>query len=338
MKILYLGNKLSKHGYTPTGVEYLGQVLENGGYTMYYASDKKNVLLRMLDMWRAILSHRFVDLILIDTYSSKAFYYAWLCGMLAHWMKVPFVLVLRGGDFYARATKSRGIVKGLFRKAAHVVSVSKYLKETLSGFHETTYIPNTLDISKYPLKIRRSLRARLLWVRSLHEVYNPELAVKIVSRLSRELVEVSLAMVGPDKGNLLPGLRALADAEGVEDRITWTGKLSKKEWIEMSARYDIFINTTNVDNMPVSVIEAMALGLPVVSTNVGGVPFLIEDGVDGVLVPPDDLQAFCDAIRRLLMNTDIACEIAQNARKKAESFDNKVVLAQWKKLIDEIVQ
>ena len=56
-------------------------------------------------------------------------------------------------------------------------------------------------------------------------------------------------------------------------KITITGILRKAEWIELSKDYDVFINTTNVDNMPVSVIEAMALGMPIVSTNVGGIPF-----------------------------------------------------------------
>ena len=68
--------------------------------------------------------------------------------------------------------------------------------------------------------------------------------------------------------------------------MNFTGKLSKQEWRDLSKDYNVFINTTNFDNTPVSVIEAMALGIPVVSTNVGGLPFLITDKVDGVLVEP----------------------------------------------------
>src|SRR5690606_41312383 len=71
-------------------------------------------------------------------------------------------------------------------------------------------------------------------------------------------------------------------------RVNFTGKLKKKEWIKLSAAYDIFINTSDIDNTPVSVIEAMALGLPVVSTNVGGIPYLIEEGKTGLLVAAKD--------------------------------------------------
>ena len=103
----------------------------------------------------------------------------------------------------------------------------------------------------------------------------------------------------------------------------------------MAAGYDIFLNTTNFDNMPVSVIEAMALGLPLVSTNVGGMPFLIEDGVDGILVPPGDTKAMAGAIKDLLADPEKARKMAARARKKAEGFDWKVVAGQWKELLGE---
>jgi len=338
MKILYLGNKLSDHGYTPTGVEYLGRVLENGGYNMFYASDKKNIVLRMLDMLFATIRYRYVDIILIDTYSSKAFYFAWLCGNLAHALQIPFILILRGGDLKTRKNKNPKLVKNLFSKAAKVVAVSKYLQSSFFDFHTTTYIPNTIDLSMYTFKVRENLLPKLIWVRSLHHVYNPELAVYIVSKLKKQYPKVTLVMVGPDKEQMEDKLKALAKLEGVEDRIIFTGKLSKENWIKLSEQFDIFINTTNVDNMPVSVTEAMALGLPVVSTNVGGIPFLITHHLDGLLVPPNDSSAFCKEIDLLLSNSGFAKEIAFHARTKALSFDNKVVLQQWNRLIHEVIQ
>jgi glycosyltransferase involved in cell wall biosynthesis len=305
---------------------------------MIYASDKKNIFLRMFDMVLTIIRNRSVKLMLIDTYSSKAFYFAWLCGNLAHVLRIPFILILRGGDLQTRKNRKPQFVKALFIKAVRVVAVSKYLENAFVDFHETTHIPNTIDLSMYTFKARKTLRPKLLWVRSLHHVYNPELAIHVVHNLKDKYPDISLVMVGPDKEDMENRLKTLAEESGVEDRVTFTGKLSKEEWIKLSEEYDIFINTTNVDNMPVSVTEAMALGLPVVSTNVGGIPFLITHDENGLLVPPNDTDAFCREIDRLIVHPDFAHTVAQRAREKASSFDNKIVLHQWKSLINEVLQ
>ena len=109
--------------------------------------------------------------------------------------------------------------------------------------------------------------------------------------------------------------------------------LSKKEWVNKAKAYNLFINTTNFDNMPVSVIEAMALGLPVISTNVGGIPHLIDHNKNGILVPPKDANAFVDAILDLKNNSNIANNIAIAARNKVEQYDWNVVKLQWKSIL-----
>ena len=145
--------------------------------------------------------------------------------------------------------------------------------------------------------------------------------------LKEEGCDASLTMVGPDADGSLKNVRSLADSLDV--RVEFTGKLPKKEWIELSKSHNIFINTTNFDNMPVSVIETMALGLPIVSTNVGGIPYLIEDKVDGVLVNPDSVPEFVSAIKKLLQNTNETHEMAKKARRKVEDFDWSVVKTKW---------
>ena len=108
-----------------------------------------------------------------------------------------------------------------------------------------------------------------------------------------------------------------------------TAKLSKQDWIKLSEDYNIFINTTNFDNMPISVIEAMALGLPVVSTNVGGMPFLIENNKNGVLVEPDSVEAFVKSINNMVSFTQNTTILTQEARACIENLDWKVVKKQW---------
>ena len=145
-------------------------------------------------------------------------------------------------------------------------------------------------------------------------------------------------MVGPDKDGSLRKVTDTAAKENLTSSLKITGKLSKKEWLELSENYDIFINTTNFDNHPVSVIEAMAVGLPVITTNVGGLPYLVEDNTDGMLVDPNDPVMFVNAIEKLMTDSGLLCRITRNARKKVEEFDWDVVSKKWFEVIDPLVK
>jgi glycosyltransferase involved in cell wall biosynthesis len=103
------------------------------------------------------------------------------------------------------------------------------------------------------------------------------------------------------------------------------------------SRGDIFLNTTNIDNTPVSVLEAMACGLCVVSTNVGGIPYLLEHEHDALLVPPNDPQAMATAVHRLLNEPDLAERLSRNARQKAAQCDWSIILPQWEALLTSVM-
>ena len=168
-------------------------------------------------------------------------------------------------------------------------------------------------------------------MRSFSEIYNPELAVSVLHELRKRGNDATLCMVGPDTDGSLSKVKALVANLNVT--VTFTGKLTKAAWIELSKDYNVFINTTNFDNTPISVIEAMALGIPVVSTNVGGMPYLIDNGVDGILVSPNDKEAMADAIAALFSNVSRTESLVFKARKKAESFDWGKVGVLWEGLL-----
>jgi glycosyltransferase involved in cell wall biosynthesis len=144
-------------------------------------------------------------------------------------------------------------------------------------------------------------------------------------------------MVGPDKGDgSLQATQALAQSLRVADRITYPGGVAKQDVPLWLNRGDIFLNTTNVDNTPVSVLEAMACGLLVISTNVGGIPYLLQDGHDALLVPPNDAQAMAQAVRRVLTTCELAERLSDNARRKTEQMDWSVILPEWEKLLLDV--
>ena len=189
------------------------------------------------------------------------------------------------------------------------------------------FIPNALPLESYDFKERKLDSIRILWVRSFSKIYNPLLALKVLKRLQLEGFKVSLCMVGPDSDGTMDHAKAMA--RELEVKVEFTGRLSKIEWHNLSKEYNVFINTTHLDNMPVSVIEAMAMGLPIVSTNVGGMPYLIEHEKEGLLTSPNDEFEMATAIKRLQKYPVFTKTMVFNARSKVEKYDWNLVKIDW---------
>lgn len=332
--LLYIGNNLGHKGFTVTAIDVLGPLFQAEGYTMFYASSKTNKLLRVLDMLTTVFKHRKgVDYILIDTYSTLNFQYTFWVSQLCRLLKLKYIPILHGGNLPKRLQQNPNMCQQVFKNAYKNVAPSYYIQHEFEqhGFLNTVCIPNAIQINQYPFQTKTFDSVNLLWVRSFAKIYNPLLAIKILKGLITQGINASLCMVGPDKDGSFEVVKNKAKALGVDVR--FTGQLYKKEWINLAANYNIFINTSNFDNMPVSVIEAMALGLPVISTNVGGMPFLIDHEVDGILVAPNSESEFLKAIKQVIGNSSFADDLANKARKKVEQFDWDTVKQKWMALL-----
>ena len=335
-RILYIGNKLSKKKGTVTTIETLTALLNQEGYRVITASSIQNKAFRMADMlWQTFKNRNNTDLVLIDTYSTQNFYYAVTIAKMCRFYKTPYIPILHGGSLPNRLKKSPKLASKLFNGAKTNIAPSMYLLESFKkrGYTNLTYIPNSIEIKNYPFLLRKEINPKLLWVRSFSELYNPQLAIKTLEILLQKYKNASLCMVGPEKDDSLQKCKELAKQKNLP--VTFTGLLDKKSWITLSKKYDIFINTTNFDNTPISVIEAMALGLPVISTNVGGLPYLIENNKTGILVPPNNKQAFADAIITVVSDPKKAMFLAKKARTLVEGFDWDSIKEKWNKVLGE---
>ncbi|PNQ72084.1 glycosyl transferase family 1 [Hanstruepera neustonica] len=331
INVLYIGNKLSLKRSNISAISILGPLLETSGYKLQYASTKANKFLRLVDMiWACFMMRKKVDFVIIDTYSTQNFYFAFILSQLCRLLKLKYIPILHGGNLENRLRNTPKLSGLLFNHSRVNVAPSLFIKSVFEsyGYSQIVYIPNTLEIQKYPFEERPIKTIKMLWVRSFSSIYNPLLAVKILKQLQEKGFDSELCMVGPDSGDgSFQDVKQLAFELGVS--VLFPGKLSKTEWIALAKDYNIFINTTNFDNMPVSVLEVMALGLPVVSTNAGGMPYLIGNGIDGFLVPKDDKMAFVNAIIKLYSEPHLVSDLVINARKKVEQLDWEIVKYQW---------
>ncbi len=338
-RVLLIANFLSEAGGSRSVLEDLVERLRGRAPEIVLASHYRWGLLRGLHMAAtAIVRRLHYDVAMLDLYSGRAFLWGETMGRLLKVLGCPFVLTLRGGLLPDFAKRHPRRVSACLSRADIVAAPSGFLLENMRPFTPNiVLLPNPLDLDRYAFTLRRSPKPKLVWLRSFHEVYDPCLAVHVLSTLVKDFPDVTLTMVGADKGDgSWQRVDRLAIKCGVRDRLTMPGKVAKKDvpnWLNQS---DIFLNTTTADNAPVSVLEAMACGLCVVTTNAGGLPFLVEDQVDALLVPPHDPVAMVRAVRRLLSEPALAEALSAAGRRKAEQYAWSAQMQHWETILRSV--
>lgn len=339
--ILFIGNHLSLAGKNPSVGEELSRQLEKTGWKSILVSRKRYRITRLLEMVAIIFSHRKIySLAQVDAFSGQAFIWAYLSGKLLNGLKKPFILTLHGGNLPGFSKHHSRQINWLLNYAKVVTAPSAYLQEAMRIYrNDLILIPNALDIKRYPFIQRKILKPTLVWLRAFHEIYHPEMAIQVLCELRKNHLDARMIMAGPDKGDgSFQCTQKLTVTFELNDAVEFPGKISKKEVPEWLNKGDIFLNTTNYDNTPISVMEAMACGLCIVSTNVGGIPYLLQDNEDAILVPPNDPEAMAATVKRILTEPGLAEKLSKNARKKAEQFDWSIVLPQWEELFTEVIE
>jgi glycosyltransferase involved in cell wall biosynthesis len=337
-RILLVGTHLSPTAGSRSVGEGLAEKLRKVGFVVRLTSTRRSRALRVADMlstvWRARRSY---DVVQLDVYSGAAFSWAEWVSRFVQMLDKPLVLTLHGGNLPQFAREHPRRVSRLFSRADVVTAPSRYLADALQDFRrDIQVIPNPLDLEAYQYKERDIPRPSLTWLRTFHRIYDPVLAVQVLARITLRIPEARLTMIGPDKDGSLADVRAEATRLGVLDQITFTGAIAKSEVPNLLSTGDVFLNTTTIDNSPVSVLEAMASGLAVVSTDVGGIPYQIKNERDGILVPPGDPDAMAAAVMRLLSEPSLAARLSRNARQKAEAYSWDAILPRWETLFREL--
>lgn len=338
--VLMVGNFLGDNGNNPGVGADLGRRLTASGWRVTTTSGQRQPFVRLLDMLWTAWSHRQdYAVALVEVYSGRAFVWAEATSRLFSWLGKPVILVLHGGNLPTLAERSPRRVSRLLTRATKVVTPSVYLRDRLQPLRaDIVVIENPIDLDVYRFVDRRSPTATLVWLRAFHHTYDPLLAVDVLAELSRDQADARLVMYGPDKGDgSYQETREKANHYGLGDRLKMPGQIAKQDVPESLHAGDIFINTTRVDNTPISVLEAMACGLAVVSTNVGGIPSLLDHEVDALLVEPGDPPAMAAAIRRLLSEPGLASRLTVAARTKVGGFSWHSILPRWQHLLQSVV-
>lgn len=339
MRVLLVGNFLSASIGTYFVCEDLANRLELHGWTVHRTSAHKARSLRLMDMGFTILCRRHeYDVAQVDVYSGLAFLWAEIATFLLKSLRKPFVLTLHGGNLPDFARRHPIRVRRVLTSADVVTTPSRYLQTQLQAYRaDLTLMPNPIDLKCYPYRERSNPIPSLAWLRAFSTVYNPPLAAQVVGLLRSQFPDAHLTMYGPDKSDgSLEHFESTIDRLDAKCHVTIFGPIPKPDVPRFLSRHDIFLNTTNADNTPVSVIEAMALGMCIVSTNVGGIPYLLQDGQNALLVLPRSPEAIVAAVQRVLTEPGLAGRLSANARATAEAWDWNLILPRWNTLLQNV--
>jgi glycosyltransferase involved in cell wall biosynthesis len=198
-------------------------------------------------------------------------------------------------------------------------------------------LPNALPLDAYHFRTRSPIHPHLVWLRAYHNIYAPILVPRVVAKLKTDFPAIRATMTGQDKqdGSLQD---AIAEAKrlNVFECIQFNSQVPKAKVPDVLDAGDIFLNTTSVDNTPVSVLEALASGTCVVSTNVGGIPYMLEHEKNALLVDKGDADTMAHCVRRLLTDSSLAERLQTAGRNTVISFDWSCVLPSWLRLIDSV--
>lgn len=339
IRVAVVGQMVGRNrGYITTQGEILSDGLSKEGYPVVSVSSLPNRYLRIVDIIKTLVCRkRDVDLQCLQVYSGPSFFIADIASQLGKIFGQPVVMVLHGGalpEFMARFP--RWTCRVLSRADA-LIAPSAFLARAMVpyGFH-VQVIPNVIHLSHYPYRHRQVIGPRLFWMRKFYPIYNPNLAVRVLARLKVKVPEASLVM-GGQGGVFELEVRRLAEKLGVANSVSFLGFLDMAAKAREGDSAEIFLNTNHVDNMPVSVVEACAMGLPVVATAVGGVPDLLTTEETGLLVSDNDDQAMAIAVMRLLNDQNLTGRLSSNGRRLAIRSSWEEVFPLWKRVFADVM-
>lgn len=245
-------------------------------------------------------------------FATPAIWIAWLRG-------VPVVVNYRGGEAASFLARSAWAVRASLRRTACLVVPSGFLQGVF-GRHgvQASIVPNIVDLSRFYPAPCRPPQHHLLVARNLEPLYDNSTALRAFKTVlaKHPQARMTIAGSGPQEAEL----RALASSLGISGQVCFAGRLSRQTMAELLRQSSVSINPSLADNMPNSVLEALASGVPVVSTNVGGVPFLVQDGVTALLVPPQDAAAMAVAVLRVLESPSLADSLAAAGVQEASQY------------------
>ena len=248
-------------------------------------------------------------------FAAPAVWIAWLRG-------TPVVVNYRGGEADAFLTRAGKWVRPTMRRAAALVLPSSFLLEVFARHGMPgRIVPNIIDLDRFRPAAAPGEAAEaphLVVARNLEPIYGNDVALQAFSRILEDFPAARLTVAG--SGPEAASLAELAQKLGIAERVQFPGRLDRDQMAVLYRDAHLMLNASRVDNMPNAILEALASGVPVVSSDVGGIPHMVRDRHTAMLVPPDDAPALADAALDVLRDGGLRAQLVANGLAEVRQY------------------
>ncbi|HYS21663.1 MAG TPA: glycosyltransferase [Gemmatimonadales bacterium] len=249
----------------------------------------------------------------------------------------PVIVNYHSGEAPDHLARWPRAVRWVLQHAALLVVPSDFLARVFAQYGYTArVIRNGVDPARFRWRARGAPYRRLLCTRDFERNYDVSTALRAFARIRRQRPEARLTLVGG--GSEEPRLRRLRDELGLGDAVRFAGRAAPGEIHRYYDEHDVYLNSSIVDNQPLSILEAMAAGLVVVTTAAGGIPDLVEDGRTGRLAPPGSADALAEAAIAVMDDEARFGALARAAREQTAQHDPKRVAGAWVAAYREVAE
>lgn len=287
---------------------------------------------RAVALWRVM---RQIDVVQVFSGAHSSFLLATAPALAAAFMRgkptIAHYHSPRGDEHLATSTLARVIL----RRCDAVVVPSRYLQEVFARHAVPSHIiPNVVDTARFPFRLAPAAGLRVLCARNFEPRYAVDDVIRAFAQVKGVLPTAHLVLAGsgPDEAALRTLVRTLALPD-----VTFAGATSRDDMGRLMATAAVMVNASRIDNMPVSILEAFAAGVPVVSTSAGGIPVFARHNETALLAEPGDVDRLAAHVLAILRDPSLRQRLIAAARAEADRCTWSAVRPAWVALYRDVV-
>ncbi|WP_333609602.1 glycosyltransferase family 4 protein [Arsukibacterium sp.] len=292
----------------------------------------------VLYIWRLHQQLKTTDLVHLMANSGWAWHlFASPVLLLARWHSKPVVLNYRGGSAQQFLKKQHKWVLPFMKMASAIVTPSPYLQRVFAQYQlHVSVIANIINTGMFKPATASVAKQNLHLVvtRNLEPLYDIGTAIRCFAALQQHYPDSQMSIAG--SGPCLAELQALVSTLQLEPKVHFVGRLNREQIVALYQSADIMLNPSTVDNMPNSILEALACGVLVVSTAVGGIPDMLEHNSHALLVAPGQPEQMAEACLQLLQQPELAKHLQRQGLLLVQQLQPDVILPLWLKLYQQL--